>query len=66
MTSEIKIDRGRCVGIAMCESVDPDRFEVDDDGYLHVRRAVVNDDELPTAADAVRACPAVALALVES
>ena len=59
----IVVDRGRCTGIGICESISPDRFEVDDDGTLIVRDELVGPDSLAEIEDAVRSCPASALAL---
>jgi ferredoxin len=60
---EIQVDRGRCTGIGMCESVAPDYFEVDDDGTLILHRASVSGNDTELVEDAVRACPAAALSL---
>jgi ferredoxin len=59
---EIIVDRGRCTGIGICESVAPEYFEVDDDGKLTL---VATPDELSRALveEAVRSCPARALRL---
>lgn len=63
-TLRIAVDRARCSGIGICESLDPDRFEVDEDGTL-----IVHDDAVPSAGieeieHAVASCPAAALSLV--
>lgn len=61
---KIVVDRGRCTGIGICESIAPDVFEVGDDGALVVlRQQVIDGGEL--VAEAVRSCPAMALTLVE-
>jgi len=60
----IVVDRARCTGIGICESISPDRFEVDDDGTLIVRDALVTADDRAEIEDAVRSCPAAALSLV--
>ena len=60
----IVVDRGRCTGIGICESISPDRFEVDDDGTLIVRDDLVTPDTLAEIEDAVRSCPAAALSLI--
>jgi ferredoxin len=60
---KIVVDRTRCTGIGICESIAPGHFEVGDDG------ALILIDENFTAADredvetAVRSCPAKALKL---
>lgn len=60
---EIVVDRGRCTGIGICESVDPDRFEVGADGSLVVLDPTVAEGELALAEEAIRSCPAAALKL---
>jgi len=60
---DIHVDRGRCTGIGMCESVTPDYFEVADDGSLLLRRVTVAEHDIALVEDAVRACPAAALSL---
>ncbi|WP_424533552.1 ferredoxin [Sphaerisporangium viridialbum] len=60
---KIVVDRGRCTGIGICESVAPDRFEVDEDGVLHLIGPDIGDDERPLLAEAVRSCPARALSI---
>jgi ferredoxin len=60
---EIHVDRARCTGIGMCESVTADYFEVLDDGTLALHRVDVPGHDLALVEDAVRACPAAALSL---
>ena len=60
----IVVDRNRCTGIGICESVSPERFEVDDDGTLIVHDDLVTPDIRADIEDAVRSCPASALSLV--
>jgi ferredoxin len=62
---KIKVDRGRCTGIGICESVAPDYFEVGDDGVLVLLREHADDSQRAEVEDAVRACPALALSIVE-
>lgn len=62
---KIVVDRARCTGIGICESVAPHVFEVDDDGALVLMVEEAEDgDEAVT--EAVRTCPAMALAMVDS
>jgi ferredoxin len=60
----IVVDRDRCTGQAMCESIAPDLFQVNDDGELELLVAVVPDDRLGRAEWAVACCPNEALQLV--
>lgn len=60
---KITVDRGRCTGIGICESVSPDHFEVGDDGALVLRQDSVAADERTLIEEAVRSCPAKALSI---
>lgn len=62
---KIVVDRARCTGIGICESVSPDHFEVGDDGRLILVREIASDADRDEVQEAVRSCPAAALALVE-
>lgn len=59
----IVVDRARCTGIGICESIAPDHFEVGDDGVLILLRAGFDDADRADVETAVRSCPAKALAL---
>ncbi|RYE40616.1 MAG: ferredoxin [Hyphomicrobiales bacterium] len=61
----IDVDRSRCTGIGICESIAEDYFEVADDGSLTLLNGNVPASDLERVRDGVRACPARALALVE-
>lgn len=58
------VDRGRCTGNAICESIAPHAFEVDDHGGLTVLVEDVGGEDEP-AIEAVRSCPAMALSFAE-
>jgi ferredoxin len=60
----IVVDRDRCTGQAMCESVASDIFRVSDDGQVEILVAVVPGDRLSQAEWAVSCCPNEALELV--
>jgi ferredoxin len=59
----IIVDRTRCTGLGMCESVAPDVFEVNDDGELELRTDTVPDGRLVEVEQAVACCPNEALRL---
>lgn len=63
---KINVDRGRCTGIGICESVAEDYFEVADDGSLILHKELVDAGDEKLAREAVRACPAKALTLDET
>lgn len=60
---KIELDRTKCTGIGMCESVAPDFFEIDDDGELVMLRDAVDGAEVADVEAAVQACPTAALRL---
>ncbi|MDZ8275050.1 ferredoxin [Microbacterium aquimaris] len=62
---KIIVDRGRCTGIGICESVSPDYFEVGDDGVLIQTREFVAPEDRDEVSEAVLSCPAAALSLAE-
>jgi ferredoxin len=59
----IVVDRDRCTGLGMCESVAPDLFRVAGDGQVETVVAVVPDGRLGEAEWAVSCCPNAALEL---
>jgi ferredoxin len=62
----VTVDWDRCTGIGLCESLDPERFEIADDGTLKVLRDGVTDAERTQVEEAVRLCPTGALKLAAS
>jgi ferredoxin len=60
----IIVDRDRCTGQAMCESIAADIFEVNDDGQLELKTGAVPDGRLDDVEQAVACCPNEALRLV--
>ncbi|GLI28586.1 ferredoxin [Agromyces rhizosphaerae] len=60
----IEVDRDRCTGIGICESMRDDRFEVGDDGTLVVHDDSVAEAEKAEFENIVLSCPASALRLV--
>ena len=59
--SRVQVDRDRCVGSGVCESLAPEVFELDDDGVLQVHELT----DLAAVETAVRACPTGALRLTD-
>ncbi len=62
---KIVLDRSKCVGLGLCESVSPGHFEVQDDGTLLILKSVPDDSDLTGVEEAVRSCPTSALSLVD-
>jgi len=60
------LDRSKCTGLGICESIDPDRFEIDDDGALVVHDDEFGPGERDLMEESVRSCPTGALRLAES
>jgi ferredoxin len=60
----VTVDHDKCTGIGICESLQPERFEIRDDGSLDLLRTDVAPDEVAQLEEIVRACPTAALQLV--
>lgn len=60
---KIIVDRSKCTGLGICESLAPDVFEVDDDGDLELKTEAVPDGQLEDVEAAVAGCPTEALRL---
>jgi ferredoxin len=60
-----RVDRDKCTGLGICESLAPDYFEVDDDGDLVQLKEVVSPEDLQAVREAIDGCPTEALSLVE-
>lgn len=61
---KIEVDRARCTGLGICESLAPEHFEVDDSGTLVLLDDSVSASALRSVEDAVKGCPTAALRLV--
>jgi len=62
---KITVDRVKCTGLGICESLAPNVFEVDDDGDLVLLTETVSDEDLEGVREAVAGCPTEALRLIE-
>lgn len=60
-----KVDRDKCTGLGICESLAPAYFEVDDDGDLVQLKEDVSPEDLQSVREAIDGCPTEALSLVE-
>lgn len=60
---KIIVDRGKCTGLGICESLAPDLFEVTDDGSVEVLSGTVGADQLELVQKAIDGCPTLALRL---
>jgi ferredoxin len=60
---KIVLDRGKCSGIGICESIAPDFYEVNDDGDLVVLREGVAPEYVELIQKTVAECPTGALSL---
>lgn len=59
----IVVDRNRCTGLGICESVAPEFFEVREDGSMEVLQERAGDESLDQLQEAVAGCPTEALSL---
>ncbi|HVY10431.1 MAG TPA: ferredoxin [Mycobacteriales bacterium] len=58
-------DAGLCEAHGVCTTIDPDRFELDDDDRLTIHTYEVSDAERPAMEQAVVRCPRQALSIAE-
>jgi ferredoxin len=61
---KIVVDRSKCTGLGICESLAPAFFEIDDNGDLIVLEEAVAEGELAGVEEAVVGCPTEALRIV--
>ena len=62
----IVVNRATCAGIGLCEAIDPERFEVQADGKVHLLKDDLEGDQaLEVARDAVARCPTQSLQIVD-
>ncbi|MCU1657144.1 MAG: ferredoxin [Pseudonocardiales bacterium] len=59
----VSLDRDRCSGIGICESIAPGYFEIAEDGSLQLLRDDVEPEAITEVEEAVRSCPTLALTL---
>ena len=64
-TPRIKVDFDLCESNAVCESIAPDIFEIDDDDYLQVKDDRVTRENRAAVERAVASCPRSAISIVE-
>ncbi|WP_405150603.1 ferredoxin [Sphaerisporangium sp. NBC_01403] len=60
---KIIVDRARCTGLGICESLAPGFFEVDDAGDLVLLADTVSGAHLEGVRQAIEGCPTEALRL---
>ncbi|MFE9322325.1 ferredoxin [Nocardia sp. NPDC052278] len=61
---KVVVDRSKCTGLGICESLAPLFFEVVDSGELIQLKEDIADDELAAVEDAVQGCPTEALRII--
>jgi ferredoxin len=58
---KVVVDRDKCTGLGICESLAPDVFEVNDEGELVLLKEDISEEELQAVEEAVAGCPTEAL-----
>jgi ferredoxin len=61
----MSLNRSKCAGHALCYTVAPELFPLDDEGYSILQPRVVAESDEQRARDGVAACPEGALSLDE-
>ncbi len=62
---ELRVDRGKCQGHAMCYGIEPDLFPLDENGFCAVTSLVLDDSQVAAAAQGVAVCPERAIEVLE-
>jgi len=62
---KVIVDRAKCTGIGICESLAPAHFEVNESGELVLLKQDVAPDEVQVIDEAVGGCPTEALRLAD-
>ena len=63
---KILVDRGKCQGLGVCESLAGAYFETDDDGDLVVLETDVQPEDFDAVSEAISSCPTEALQLLRA
>ncbi|MGC5052487.1 ferredoxin [Micromonospora sp. DT48] len=61
----VRVDTDQCDSTGLCAQIAPEIFALDADDVLVVRTPTLDPPQLPAAEEAVRACPKLAIELVE-
>lgn len=62
---KVTVDRTKCTGLGICESIAPGIFEVSDEGTLNLLQDDISDGDRQDAEKAVATCPTSALRISE-
>ncbi|NKQ54202.1 ferredoxin [Amycolatopsis sp. K13G38] len=60
---KIIVERAKCTGLGICESLAPEVFEVDDSGELVLLEETITEHQIADVEAAVTGCPTEALRL---
>ncbi|WP_433560442.1 ferredoxin [Nocardia sp. CA-151230] len=61
---KVVVDRTKCTGLGLCESLAPEFFEVDEHGDLILMKDEVTETERAQVESAIEGCPTFALRLL--
>ena len=64
-TMKVHVDPEICAGFGICLGIDPDAFELTDDGYAIVTKTEFSDEEKDLMRRAADQCPSRAITLEE-
>jgi ferredoxin len=62
---KVIVDRVKCTGLGICESLAPNHFEVNEDGVLVLLDENVSDEDRSSIEEAIAGCPTEALRLAQ-
>ncbi|MGQ9676083.1 MAG: ferredoxin [Chloroflexota bacterium] len=60
---KLQVDRDLCIGCGLCAEIEPQVFELQDDGYAHVINENPDPSLRPKIQEAIDECPTDAISL---
>lgn len=62
---KLEVNKDLCIGCGMCCGIEPDVFEIGDDGLSYVKVDEIKEENKENALDAVDGCPTSAIEKIE-
>jgi ferredoxin len=63
--TKVKVINDACIGCGACQSIVPNVFDINDEGYAYAKVDIVTDDIKDDVLDAVESCPTGAIEIEE-
>ncbi|HPE15124.1 MAG TPA: ferredoxin [Bacilli bacterium] len=62
---KVKVLENLCIGCGACQALEPDMFEINDNGVSECVAKVENEEDLSKAKEAANSCPTNAISVSE-